>query len=238
MLKLFSLSYARWLIFLPIAMLCSFLAGTIWEYIFKGLVYVFWPSTSRSIGPDDINFFNSATASNTFAVLKFLSRVIISMIVYFYSGLFFFDKNEKSKPLKILALFYISLWIVVITGIANIGESRYLILNIIVIFCILIYYRFLRAQHISSSDSKIKTLTTKLLEIGWFSSIIYKTKKIAYYLFEKIGMVLLVVYVVVAHIYFFVVLYGYWQKNGFDNILTTGVIYSLWKAVFWMFYIW
>jgi hypothetical protein len=207
--------------------------------MFKGLVYVFWPTTSRSIGPDDIDFFNSATASNTFLVIKTLTRAMLSAIVYFHSGLIFFRRDEKLKPLNILAGIYLAIYLILLLFWGN--DSQNLQLKVLLIcgtLFVIFYYRILRSKYYLENNSTIKNLWALILEIPWVSSFLYRTKKIAYYLFEKTFGIIAAVYVVVAHIYFFVVLYGYWQLNGFDNIFTTGIMYSLWKAVFWMFYIW
>lgn len=239
MAKIFSFLYLRWLLFFPIAFSAGFFIGEFWEKIFDLVVYVFWPNFSRTIGPEDLEFFYSATESNTYNIIRFLTRTMLSTAIYFHSGLLFFKKDERSNPINILAGIYILMYFAFLVFLINnsLNFQLKIIITAVLLF-IIFYYRILRSTYCYENKSKVEIIWDRILEIKWVSTFVYRTKKISYYLFEKTFGIIAAVYVIVAHIYFFVVLYSYWQENGFNNLLTTGVLYSLWKAVFWMFYIW
>jgi hypothetical protein len=170
---------------------------------------------------------------------------IISTGAFYFVGIWFF-KDDISKARKALTALLVTIFVHAAVSLTvyflklesqvNIGFKEVILFLLLVSFFVanfILWYRYFlnkfrddkiisnEAVSVNNNNTKIKFKLPENVK-NILTSTLY---------------VIIKIYIIIGHIYFFYALYQYSQEHSILKTLFYGWLPSLWKAVFWIFYI-
>jgi hypothetical protein len=240
-----SKSILPWILFIPTALFAYIASGYIWEYLSDLIIYVLWPNSSKIIGPEDTELFHEVINSNIYTVVRSMINPIISTGAFYFAGIWFFkdDSLQARRALTALlvtifvhAAIFLTVYILNLESQNNFGIKEVFFFLLLIGYFIanfILWYRYFLKKYKDDSSASNEVIFVNDNNIN----TTYKLPENVKNTLNSILAIILAIYVVIGHIYFFYALYQYSQEHSFLKTIFYGWLPSLWKAFFWIFYI-
>lgn len=231
--------WLNWLVSVLAAVAAFLATAALWEPLIRFLVDFFIPETYEEVTGIE-NPMNSITSSLPYLIFVWITRPLVSVFSYYRVGLIIIDKKQiGDAPLVLLIIFLIFFSVVYSSTIVDVqGQgfefNTWVIITMFIEHIGLSIYFFARHRNqYKLADGIVQQITQKNNQVKEPSAFKEKVVELG----SNILGIAAMAYVAFAHCYFFYALWQYSKLHSFVATITAGIAISIWKAIFWIFYI-
>jgi glycerol uptake facilitator-like aquaporin len=216
-------SILPWILFIPAALFAYIASGYLWEYVSDLIVYILWPNSSKTIGPEDTQLYHEVLNSNIYTFIRSMIYPIISTGAFYFVGIRFFN-DDSLKARKALTALLVTIFVhaaVLLTlYILNLESQLNIGLKEVILFLLLIGYFvanfILWYKYFLNKFKDDKVISNEVItRNGNNSKTKFKLPENVKNILTNTLSMIMVIYIIIGHIYFFYALYQYSQENSF-----------------------